>query len=746
MEVSLLEAVIARCHRVPLPERMPGDGVVVARQLDAALMSAGFKCSQELFADLAGREAGQVMEIGAAVVRAVRRIAGDHVQHNPYFRDFPFNVPATLEFWAEMLQQALTGPDAARVEALSVRTAGGQDVLVVNLLSLPGYGRVQHAYEDMLTAHGALIAAAGDRLTIVHAGDNLREETGRLYLELAGSAVPLSEEDLPLLERLAYECVAGPHPERVPVRENRAILNKAALASGCPLLADTVTDVLRLAAAVSGGDVTLQERTRFRSFRRPERRIIMACLDRVVAGNPAKLGDVPQYAEQWKRLGERLHPHEHGGYPQAQRVFAVARGEEQVRSFASRVELSFRAGGPEQAARLLSLSPGTLVRSLDRLLRATASPSQVGEVLRRAERAAPDVACRVLLSVREHFHNRGHHDGAGLPRIFANRKGRAWVTPDSRPGIDPAVRGDVLAMLDAAITARLPEPGRLIVDPAVLGVALPLSAKPAAPGMGVMPRGSVSAVIPSAQDVLSFFIYWRQSKRRTDYDLSALMVSHDFTRSDFVSWQGYHSTDGAVTYSGDITSAPDGATEFISVQLDRMSLPIIIPQVHIYSGEGFGEAAEAFFGYMLRGSSQRGAPFEAATVRMKSDLRGNGRVALPLAFIRGEDGHWRAKWLHFYLRGRPSMNVVQDHKPTTGLLTRTVTERDYLQIRYLAGLLSSKTEQTGDIRQAATPDELASHLEGHDGPVSYIGLEHPEGLPASANVTTLQNLAALIPE
>jgi hypothetical protein len=90
---------------------------------------------------------------------------------------------------------------------------------------------------------------------------------------------------------------------------------------------------------------------------------------------------------------------------------------------------------------------------------------------------------------------------------------------------------------------------------------------------------------------------------------------------------------------------------------------------------------------MLRGSAQRGAPFEAATVRMKSDLRGAGRVALPLAFLRGEDGRWRAKWLHFYLKGRPSMNIVQGSRLSTGLLARTVIERDYLRVEYLARLM-----------------------------------------------------------
>ena len=740
--MDLNQAVIARRGRVPLPEPAPGDGAAVTRQLDAALMSAGFKLSRDLLEELSRREAGQVLDVGLAVLAAARTMAGDHVRHNPYFRDFPFNVPATLEFWAELTQRAL----AAGIVGGSgryVEIGGGELVEAGSLLSLPGYGVVQHTYEDMLAAHEALAASAGDRITVLHRGGAPRAEEQALYLELAASRVPLAGEDLALLEALAAACAAGPQPERVPVRENRAVINKAALAAGRPLVADAVTDVLRLAAAVSGGDVTLETATRFRSFARPERRALMAALDSVVRDSPAKLADVAGHAEPWKRLGERLHPHEHARFPHARRVFAVARGEERFPSLAARAEQAFAEGAAARAARRLADAPGLLFRSLDRLLR-SASAADHAVIMDLAARAAPSVSGRVLLSVREHFQNRGAQPGQGLPRIFANRKGRAWVLPETRAGIDQGTRRDVLALLDAAVAARLPEGGRVIVDPAVLGVALPLSGKPAAPGLGVMPRGSVSPVVPGDQDVLSFFVYWRQKKRRTDYDLSALTVRADFTGGDFVSWQAYRSADAAVTYSGDVTDAPDGATEFISCDLRRMSKPVVVPQVNIYCGEAFDEAAEAFFGYMLRGSAQRGAPFEAAAVRMKSDLRGAGRVALPLAFQRGEDGRWRAKWLHLYLKGRPSMNVVQDSKVSASLLARTVIERDYLRVAHLAGLMGARTPDRAFVR-AATPDDLAAAVAGAPGPVTYIGLDRPDGLPEDAAVFTLANLAGLIP-
>ena len=312
--MDLNEAVITRHRRVPLPEPVPGNGVVVTRQLDAALASAGFKLSRELFADLSAREAGQVVDVGVAVLSAARKLAGDHVRHNPYFRDFPFNVPATLEFWAELMARALA-VGIVGGSGVCVEIRGGELAQAGSLLSLPGYGTVQHTYEDMLAAHEALAASAGDRVTVLHKGETARAEAQALYLELAGSPVPLAGEDLDLLAALAADCAAGPQPARIPVRENRAAINKVALASGHPLLADTVTDVLRLAVAVSGGDVTLETTTKFRSFARAERRTVMAALDSIVRESPAKLADAAPRAEQWKRLGERLHPHEHGAVP-----------------------------------------------------------------------------------------------------------------------------------------------------------------------------------------------------------------------------------------------------------------------------------------------------------------------------------------------------------------------------------------------------------------------------------------------
>ncbi|WP_340373981.1 hypothetical protein U5640_01540 [Streptomyces sp. SS7] len=717
---SLEHLVIRHTYRLPAPVGPAGEGSGAARQLDAALMSVGFKLSAELLGHLSGLAERSVTETAGRVLRAVREMVGDHVRHNVYFIDFPANVPDTYDFWTRCINDALAD-DGSRAGTLAQLSTG-----VVDLLTLPSYGTYQHSYEEMLAAHDELVAAAGDRLTVLHLGGSPEDEVGALYLALAGSVTPLGEDGLRDLGVLARHCVDGPQPEVIPVRENRAVVNLARLRAGADLLLDTVTDVLRLACALSGGDATLVEPTRFRSPSRRVRRVLLAGLDAVVAAAPAKLADVTAHREAFKRLGERLHPHEYPHWPHAAEVFAVARGERQAPSFDRRVEELLGADDVGAAARLLTAAPGRLFRSLDRLLRLCRTEDQRAAVTAAAGQVAPKVSGRVLLSVREHFLNRAEEPAGS--RVFVNRSGRGWVTADTRPPVGAAQRERLIEVLDAETRRRLPEPAHLLVDPDVLDVALPLSGRATTAGLGVLPRGSLSRV---DGELLRFFVYWRQSRRTTDFDLAALLLDASYETLGWLSYTELKQVEGE--HSGDITEAPDGASEFIDLRLGAARGDFVVPQVNIFSGEGFEEVEESFFGFMLREAEQRGRPFEARTVRMKSELRGPGRVALPLVFLRGPDGGWRAKWLHLYLRGRVAYNRVEGNRLSVATLVRAVVERNPLTVRHLVGLMGAGTTTVWD--GGAVPD----------GPVLYIGLERPEGLHPDSVVVTRENLRDLIP-
>jgi hypothetical protein len=230
-------------------------------------------------------------------------------------------------------------------------------------------------------------------------------------------------------------------------------------------------------------------------------------------------------------------------------------------------------------------------------------------------------------------------------------------------------------------------------------------------------------------DLLRFFTYWRQTSRRTDYDLSVLLLDDRFHTAGQVSWTNYRH--GGAVHSGDITDAKDGATEFIDVPLDTPGR-YVVPQVYIYAGESFDEVAESLFGFQTRERDQRGAPFDPRTVRARSQMRGAGRVALPVVFAKGERG-WQAVWLHLYLRGRPAFNRVEDATFTTADRVRALVERRYLTMSYLVDRWRTRADVTTWDGQPPT------------GPVTFVGLEAPAGLPDGSEVYTLDRLHELIP-
>ena len=295
----------------------------------------------------------------------------------------------------------------------------------------------------------------------------------------------------------------------------------------------------------------------------------------------------------------------------------------------------------------------------------------------------------------------------------------------------------MLAVIDETVAGRIPACGTLVIDPVIEGAALPLSGKPAAAGLGVWPRGSVTAV--PAGDTLRLFTYWKETAERTDYDLSCLFTTDQFDSLDHLSYTRLTSSYGV--HSGDVTAAENGASEFIDVYLPEAGKVYVIPQVYVFCGEGFTEVTEQFFGFMTRDLAQRGAPFEPRAVRMRSPLTGTGRVALPLVFFRGDDGRWYAKWVHLNLKGQPGIfggTRVEENKPTVELLTRMVMGREYLRAGYITALMKAKAQDVRVLGAAAGELPL-------EGPVTYVGAGEPDGLPAGSDVITLESLGRLVP-
>jgi hypothetical protein len=718
---SLTTAIIKRTFRVPVSfvpvEPKTDTGAKVSRQLDVALISAGFKASGALLDRVAHLPAVHATEVAQEVVQAAKEIKGDHVQHNTYFKNFPAGVPDTLEFWTDLVQKTY-GEFGFMWDG--------------NLLALDGYGAYQHSYEEMVAAHEPFIDSAKNKLTVLHLGGSLTEEVNKLYLSLAESKVPANGDDLVLLKRLAEVCADEPQPEKIPVRENRAVINAVRVDMEKALLADTVTDVLRLAVQLSGGDVSLQEKTKFKSFSNKERRVILKTLDEVVSKNPGKLGDVYKNREVFKRLDERLHSGSYRKYSFARKVFETARLAENM-SFESRLEKAFASKDSKATLELLEKAPGLFVKSFNRLLLQT-SLADLDKVVKTLEAVLPKVATPTIVGLRQYIDNRTERK---TNRVFINRKGTGKVVPDEQPVLGAAIRNAVAEVLDAEVQSRLAS-GVYIVNRDMLSVAMPLSNRQTSSGFGIMPRGSTDLF---SGEVLRFFNYWKQKKSRTDYDLSAVLLNEDFTSAGQLSYTRLHEVGGV--HSGDITSAPTGASEFIDIETKLVRAKYIIPQVNNYAGEDFDTVKESFFGYMERTQAEKGKPFEAKTVKSKADMRGKNKVALPLVFINNGDGTFTVKWINAFLKGLFAGNATENNTLSTTTMIRSIVENKYLTVEYLVDLLTKKPDVTV-VFEDELGDGLKEDVADIENGVTYIGREVPEGLPEETKTITLLNLHELL--
>lgn len=720
MHYKLVKEVVKRTLRIPMPLLAgTGNGQAITRQFDAALMSVGFKLSKKAFSYFSKLSSAGVKDTTSYVLKAVQELVGDHVKHNAYFIDFPNNVPDTLDFWANCIIDALSNTESAEKIAHQLQTG------IINLLDLPKYGKYQHPYEELLGAHDQFTPLIKNRMTILHLGKTASHEIIALYYSLAESSIPLNTEDLKLLQEMAKICSVERQPLTIPIRENKAIINQVRLNQEQPLLVDTPTDILRLACLLSEGDVTLLENTKFKSFPRKIRRKLIEELDCIISKMPAKLGDINQYREQWKRLGERLHVYEYSQRPYAQDVFAVAHKDKKVHSIAGQIENAFLAKDINKSISLLSNFPGMLFRNLDRIAR-SASIDEMEILIRAISKVISEVPARVILSVKEHLHNRLAEKNK---RIFVNKKSTMWIIDETRKPFDDKTIEKICSIFDEEILNRMQLIENLIVDKEVLKVAVPLSDKGGVSGFTTMPRGSTSTI---TNENLRFFIYWKQKEITTDYDLSAIMLDQDFQSINHLSYTETKTYDGV--HSGDLITAPNGASEFIEINLSKTKCCYIIPSINVYSGESFIDVDEAFFGFMQRMPEEKGLPFEPTTVKTKFDIRGKGKVALPLVFIRNNDNSWTAKWLNIYLNGMPSMNRVETNKQTTALLVRSMIEHDYLNMNYLITLLQQKAKSFSWYENQELGDAD-----------TFIGINVPEKISKDTKIYTLNNLQEVLP-
>lgn len=584
------------------------------------------------------------------IVPVLKEAVGAHRVFSPMYPNFPRQVMEASD--AELYLNAILNYLGF---ALSDRFGDASIVI------LPDYEKQPRPALDELTS-----------LRWIDLGDE--DDFRSIFTRLAGSNSSLSEYDQNVLRWFVSEIDIEPLlPPSVRQRETLAIL--VALAPHSKPLGDqvkTATDVLRVAVAMSGGDVSLAEPCLFRNFAKRERRFLLELLE---STGDTRVEDMLRWKERWLRLGERLHPGDFKRrFPKAMAAFDAVRNDTAPPNFYSRVESALVARDPGLVLDLLATRPGEFARRLDHLLRTF---SMTDEIIDRFFKVATRVATPVLLQSWSHFQ---HRDAVGFRAFFPKgQAAKVQLLEEQHPALVDGVAQRVAHGLRQVLVDRfrqLSGLGSVWIDPRLKDQFVPYSQRSASRSLRSVVRGSRFAL--GEGDVVRFFLWWKNIERsnggqaRVDLDLSVSFFGDEWQSAGQIAF--YNLREMGCYHSGDITSAPTGACEFIDISLSsaqQRGVRYLVMSAISFTGQHFIQLPECFAGWMLREEPNSGEVFEPRTVQEKVDLTSDASIAIPVIIDIRE--RW-IYWADVELTSRRLFNHAQGSSSGISRIGRALTD------------------------------------------------------------------------
>ena len=618
----------------------------------AELAQLGFTFDADVTDALKQLDVGTLSGVRLALIDQLKEAVGAHVKYRPLFRNFPDDIPEDFEYLSRKAIGYLQSAFGLKYKNCTVLSCGHViDRQVFDIHQFGGCPVCQRAAPELdASKPGVLPLMLTDAVPLKMLSLASHDDVLTVFANAAQSRTSLSESYKEFMRGVlasATEAAVSRLPEDMPFKENMALVVGMLVQVGAatPVASryiKTSTDVLRIAAALSGGDLSLAEVCKFK-LSNSQRRFIMAALEKLPQSKDQLLEDMVAYLGRWVRLGEVLHIGQYASrYPKAAQCFDVLRNSpESIVTYDAAVGRLFdkyhmsKSEGAELLA-LLSKRPGEFARKLDKLLQRGGLDETV--VLEKFKAIAGALATPMLLTLLAHFRNRGEQAEfrAFMPKGSVAKM--FIVEGDSRHTLSLTTRSEVIAIARKELVARFakkPSLGKVFIEDGLDRVLVPTSQRSASTGLVTVPRGS-RVPFNTDKNFLRLFIHWMETPEtdRIDVDLTAGLYDENWSLVDQMSWTNMSSF-GRSTHSGDVRSAPapHGAAEFIDVDLDSVKkhgVRYVLMNVYSWTGQKFKDFP-AFAGFMEREDTRDGDHFEAKTVVNKFALASDTTAVAPMA-------------------------------------------------------------------------------------------------------------------
>lgn len=631
---------LKKINGIILPKGDGNTNQQIAYTVNAEMMKLGYIMTQELMETFTSLSDKKQEKVGMQIINVLKYLKGADVKYKPMYPNFPTQVMemsnlelymnAVLHYWTQ-------GEWTPNYDELS------RDFAFEN-----------HKFREI--------------------GVTTQVDFVNVFSTILSSNDSISDEDKTIVEWFLDRHQKIVYPDVIPYKENLCMIAAYELNRGEDIsgIVKTSTDILRLVTYISGGDVSLSTNTKFKSLPRAKRREIVSALEKVISEE-----DIQRHRNKWVKLFHSLHVGEY-----SKRVAAIAkkvRDNKRLETTAGKVQAAINAKEFKSASVILSTRPGEYARRLDHMLRESKiSDNLVSDFIK----VAPEVSTRVLMQLNGHFNNR---DGISERVVFP--KGnvqKAVIIPKINKKISLKNKVNLIDGIQDVLEKRfstLDPLGKVYVEEALKKCPLPQAQRSSSTGLDIVARGTR---IPFGGDLntLRFFIYWVG----IDIDLSASIHDKDFKMIKQISYTNLKSESFQACHSGDITSAPTGASEFIDITIDgalKMGAKYVLMNVFVYTGPNFNEHEKCYAGWMTREKPNSNEIYDPKTVENKIDLTSASRNAIPVVF----DLETReAVWCDLATKGQPesafrsgwgrSCNNIESNRADITQVLKAITNLD----------------------------------------------------------------------
>ena len=561
----------------------------IASNFNLCLNKLGYIMSKELFEAVASIDEDTIRSLYNSSVQYITEAIGSDVKHKAFYPNFPEQV-MNAHPWELYLN--------AFIHYYSLGTW------------IPEYEEETRIYEL-------------DHQNFKVLGKLTESDYSDIFTLLVSSRDSLNSEDMNIVQYFLDTQDTLVYPDEIPFKEILCLIGADRVNKDLPIdgLVKTSTDVLRIYTRLSDGDVSLAEDTIFTSLPRKHRRTLVGALEKVA--NPE---DLLVHKNKWSRALHSLHV---GDY--SKKLYEMAkyiRDNKKFKTFYSKLEHAFETGNVTNQVKLLSSRPSVFARNLIRLF----ADGARGHVTQQIAfgKIIDKIPTKILLQTLGALRARKvEHDGFVVFPKGTSSKG-LFVKKDR-----PKVQEEQSVILENMIRDSLKERfsklgslGKVFLSPELVGCPIPSQQRGSSTGTFQVAKGTR---LPFKDDnnTLRLFIYWKGR----DIDLSAVLYDKDFKNQEHISYSNLRHSYGC--HSGDITYAPNGASEFIDINMPLAILSgyrYIAMTVFVYSGPSFGEHEICYAGWMTRDKPDSNEIYDPGTVVQKYNLTSSTRTSMPVIF------------------------------------------------------------------------------------------------------------------